>query len=136
MLLFLSCNFNTVRENKEEDKKDAEKITQKFFSLIKENKKQEIFKLFSSKFFIETNENELNQIIDLTNKEAGSISNYSLYEWETTIMKGTDPKNDYLLVYDVTRNKINTQEIFTLEKEGDKIKIIGYKVNLDLVTTK
>ena len=130
--ILIGCNFNNTQENREEDKKDAEKITLKFYSLIKENKKQEAFKLFSSKFFIETNENELNQMIDWTNKEAGSISNYSLTEWETIIVKGTDPKNDYLLVYNVTRSKINTQEIFFLKKENKEIKITGYKINLDI----
>ncbi len=38
ILTLINCSFNNVRENREEDKKDAEKITLKFYSLIKEKK--------------------------------------------------------------------------------------------------
>lgn len=133
-LFLTSCNLNRTYENREEDKKEAEKITQKFFSLVKENNKQEALKLFGKGFFKVSNKNELNQTIEWTKKEAGNISNYSLYEWETTVVTGTNPKANYLLVYNAQRDKINTEEIFSLEKENDSIKIIGYKVNLEVVT--
>lgn len=64
----------------------------------------------------------------------GNISNYSLSEWETIVATGANPKADYLLIYNAQRDKINTEEIFSLEKENDSIKIIGYKVNLEVVT--
>ncbi|MDC8102987.1 hypothetical protein ACNFU2_20590 [Chryseobacterium sp. PTM-20240506] len=132
LLLITSCNFNHIYENREEDKKEAEKITQKFYSLIKANRKEEILKLFSAKFFKATSKDKLIGMIDWTNKEAGSSSNYSLYEWETSVVKGTNSKAEYLLSYYVKRDKINTFEIFSLQKETDSIKIIGYEINLDV----
>lgn len=136
ILTLINCSFNNVRENREEDKKDAEKITLKFYSLIKENKRQEVFKLFGSNFFEVSNKNELDKTIDWANKVAGNISDYSLSEWETSVVEGTDPKADYLLVYNVKRSKIMTQEIFFLKKENEKIKITGYKINLDISKNK
>ena len=132
LLLISSCTFNTIRENREEDKKEAEKVTQQFFTLVKENNKKELYKLFSDKFFQVTNKNQLNSIIDWGQKEGDSIIGYSIVSWKTTIVKGTNPKSDYLLIYNVKRKKISTEEIFSLQKENDTIKILGYRLNLDL----
>ena len=45
-LLFIGCNFNKTYRNREEDKQEAEKITEKFYSLIKNNNRKEALKLF------------------------------------------------------------------------------------------
>jgi hypothetical protein len=47
---------------------------------------------------------------------------------ETLVIKGTNPKSEYVLVYNVKRDIKNTQEKFTLHKEGDSIKIVGYDI--------
>ncbi|WP_312902856.1 hypothetical protein [Chryseobacterium taichungense] len=131
VVLFLtSCNFNKTYHNREEDKKEAEKITGKFYALIKENNTQEAFKLIGNKFFETTNKKQLNQMIDDINAECGDkISNTQLTIWETFVSVGTNPKSQYVLSYKVERNIQNTQEKFTLEKEDDSIKIVGYDVH-------
>ena len=131
---FLSCNFNRTFENREEDKKDAEKITTNFFILLKNNDRNGVAKLFSDKFFQVTSKEKLNQMLNYTNKVGGKMLNNSLSNWETTIVKGTNPKADYLMTYYVKRDSINTQEIFSLQKENDSIKIVGYKIDLDIAT--
>lgn len=130
-ITLISCNFNEIKKNKEEDKNEAEKVTKLFFSEVKENNKENIYKLFSNKFFEVTNKQELDKIIETANTETGSIKNYTLLGWETTILKGTNPKADYLLTYYVKRRNLNTLETFSMQKENNEIKIIGYNIKID-----
>lgn len=135
-LMVISCNFNKTYRNREEDKQEAEKITEKFYDLIKKNERQEVFKLFGKKFFnVEqgkiTNKEQLGQMLDDINAECGDkISSNQLTIWETFVSVGTNPKSQYVLLYKVKRNIQNTQEKFTLEKNLDSIKIVGYDVSL------
>lgn len=136
VVLFLtSCNFNKTYRNREEDKKDAEKITKNYYQLIKGSSRQKAFKLFGEKFFDKkygkiNNKEQLNQMIDDINAECGDkISNIQLTIWETFVSVGTNPKSQYVLSYKVERNIQNTQEKFTLEKNNDSIKIVGYDVH-------
>lgn len=135
-LLVISCNFNKTYHNREEDKQEAEKITEKFYDLIKKNERQEAFKLFGKKFFnVEqgkiTNKEQLGQMLNDINSECGDkISNIQLNTWETFVSIGTNPKSQYVLLYRIKRNIQNTQEKITLEKDNDSIKIVGYDVSL------
>lgn len=128
--LFIACNFNETYHNREEDKKDAEKITEKFYDFIQKNNREEAFKLIGNKFFKTTNKRQLNQMIDDINAECGAqISDTQLTIWETFVSVGTNPKSQYVLSYRIERNIQNTQEKFTLEKNNDSIKIVGYDVH-------
>ncbi|MCS3529066.1 hypothetical protein [Chryseobacterium sp. JUb7] len=129
--LFLGCNFDKTYHNREGDKQDAQKITKKFYSLLKKNNREEAFKLIDNNFFETTNKKQLNQMIDDINAECGDkISDTQLTIWETFVSVGTQPKSQYVLSYKVKRNIQNTQEKFTLEKNDDSIKIVGYDVSL------
>lgn len=128
----VSCSYNETYSNREQDKREAEKIIQEFYTSIKENNTEKTIKLFSKKFFHITSRQQLNEMINWTNEKGGAISNYTLSNWQTLIIKGPNPKSDYSLVYYVKRDSINTQEIFSLQKENDTIKIVGYKINLDV----
>lgn len=130
-LFLFNCNdFNTFRENKIEDKTEAEKTTNNFYFNLKRNKKNEIFKLFSNKFYIKTNKKDLNQFLDWAIKEGKSNSlQNNLINWHTLVIEGTSPKSEYTLVYKVKRGSLETEEIFNLEKENESIKIVGYKIN-------
>ncbi len=130
-LLFIGCNFNKTYRNREEDKQEAEKITEKFYSLIKNNNRKEALKLFGEKFFKLTRKDQLNKMLNEINSSCGSkISDTKLTTWETFVSIGTNPKSEYVLLYKVNRNIKNTQEKITLEKNNDSIKIVGYDVSL------
>ncbi|WP_370899832.1 hypothetical protein [Chryseobacterium gossypii] len=124
----ISCNFNSINKNREEDKKDAEKITHQFYDLIKENNKEEATKLVSTNLFKVTPKDKFNQILDISSVECGVIKKYSLIHWETIVIKGNNPRSEYILVYSVKRTNKNTKEKFTLRKENDSIKILGYNI--------
>jgi len=130
-LLFISCNFNKTYRNREEDKQDAEKITEKFYSLLKKDNREEAFKLFGDKFFKITNKEQLNKMLnDIKTSCGDQILHTQLATWETLVSKGTSPQSEYVLIYKVNRNIKNTQEKITLQKNNDSIKIVGYDVNL------
>ncbi|WP_027383542.1 hypothetical protein [Epilithonimonas caeni] len=128
IILLTGCNFNTVYKNREQDKQDAEKVTEKFYSLMNSNNRQKAIKLMSQKLFKITSKEKFNQILDESSKECGNIISDSLIHWETVAVEGTNPKNEYVLIYDVKRDIKNTQEKFTLYKENDSIKILGYDI--------
>ncbi|KQT23916.1 hypothetical protein ASG22_07775 [Chryseobacterium sp. Leaf405] len=95
---------------------------------------EKIYELFSDKFFEITSKEKLLEIFTISQNETGPIQEYNLVKWETFVSKGTNPRSEYLLVYDVKRGLGKTQETFSLQKEknGD-IKIVGYHVNHDLL---
>lgn len=132
----ISCNFNTTYQNREDDKKDAEKITQKFYKLLKKGNTKDILPLFSEDFFKVTNKDKFIELFEKTNNTYGNILNDSLSHWETLVVKGSKPKSEYLLVYNVKRDKIDSQEYITLHKEKDGIKIFEYRVNIDTLSIK
>ena len=128
LLLLVNCTFNTSSENREEDKKEAEQVAQNFYILMKENNSEDAFKLISKNLFKVTPKEKFKQILNKSSTECGNIKNDSLVHWETLVIKGTNPKSEYMLIYNVKRDIKNTQEKFTLHKEGDSIKIVGYDI--------
>ncbi|AZA48642.1 hypothetical protein EG346_10815 [Chryseobacterium carnipullorum] len=133
--LLISCSFNQTFSNREEDKKDAEEISQKFFWELKYGGNLDtIYNLFGDKFFEVTDKEKLLQIINTTQNDIGRVEEYDLVKWETLIIKGSNAKSEYLLVYNVKRGMAKTEETFSMEKDknGD-IKIVGYRVNQDLL---
>lgn len=94
-----------------------------------------IYNLFGDKFFEVTDKDKLLQIINTSQNDIGRVEEYNLVKWETLIVKGSNPKSEYLLVYDVKRGTTaKTEETFSMQKDknGD-IKIVGYRVNQDLL---
>lgn len=134
LFLLISCNFNRFYKDRESDKADGEKIPQKFYWEIQYGTNQDdIYKLFSEKFFSVTNKEKLAELLNITNK-IGPIQEYHLSKWETLVVKGSNPKSEYLFTYDVNRGTEKTEETFTLEKDKTgNIKIVGYHVNQNLL---
>lgn len=133
--LLISCSFNQTFSNREEDKKEAEEISKKFFWELKYGGNLDtIYNLFGNKFFELTDKEKLLQIINTTQNDIGRVEEYNLVKWETLVVKGSNAKSVYLLVYDVKRGTSKTEETFSMEKNknGD-VKIVGYKVNHDLL---
>jgi hypothetical protein len=133
-LLLISCSFNEFYKDRESDKKDGEKVSQKFYWELRHGANQDdIYKLFGEKFFAVTDKEKLVELLNITNK-IGPIQEYNLSKWETLVVKGSNAKSEYLLTYDVKRGVETTHETFTMEKDknGD-IKIVGYRVNQELL---
>jgi len=134
-LLLISCNFNQFYKDRESDKKDGEKIPQKFYWELRYGANQEdIYKLFGEKFFAVTTKDKLAELINVTQNKIGPVQEYNLVKWETMIVKGSNARSEYFFTYDVKRGTEHTEETFTMEKnENGDIKIVGYRVNQNLL---
>ena len=130
-LVFSSCNFNSHYTDKPLDRDEAERITVKFYYLLRDKNYNDTYKLFSPRFLEVTNTSKIEQIFKTSDEELGEIKDQSLVSWKTNVVKGSNPISEYLLVYDVKRSKFNSKETIRLEKENDTIKILSYNVQSD-----
>lgn len=134
LIFLLSCNLNTTYSNRESDKREAEQITNKLYHYLEMQELEKAESLFSEQFFEVTDRETLNKIFAKTLEECGNLTNFTLEEWTTFIVKGTDSKSEYVLIYKVTREKKNTTERIGMIKEKDEtIKIVSYHVNFDML---
>jgi hypothetical protein len=132
--IFVSCSYDKIYENREEDRQDAQKIVNKFYFLIQhDNSKKEIFKLFSNRFFREVGKERFEKILNKTDRDFGKIKDYQLTNSWTQIVKGSNPISKYELSYLVTRDSTQTKEYFRLQKEKNSIKIISYRLDFDII---
>ncbi|EJL73880.1 hypothetical protein [Chryseobacterium populi] len=132
--LLISCSFNQTFSNRESDKNDAEKISKKFYWELRYGANYDkIYSLFSNKFFEVTPKETLDKMNTISQNEIGPIIEYNLVKWETFVAKGTNPRSEYVLIYDVKREMGKTQETFSMRKENGIIKIVGYRINQDLL---
>lgn len=130
LTLLVSCSFNQTFSNRVSDKNDAEKISKKFYwESLHGTNKDKIYELFSEKFFEITNKNQLDKLISNAQQEYGVIKEYNLQHWETLVVKGSNSKSQYLLTYSVIRESGTTKETFSMLKENENIKIVGYHIN-------
>jgi hypothetical protein len=132
MKKYLIISFSLILINcssKQEYLKEAKKTTQKFYSLLKENNREEIFKLCGDELFKVASKEQVNQMFDTSFSQFGNIKNDSLIYQQTNIIKGAHSINEYILIYNVKRDIKNTQEKFTLHKEDDSIKVVGYYIS-------
>jgi hypothetical protein len=131
--LVASCNLNTTSSNNESDKREAEEITNKLYYYLETKDFQNAQTLFSEKFFEVTDREKLQKIFNQSHEEFGNLTNFSLLEWNTFVVKGTQAKSEYLLVYQVEREKKPTVEKIGMIKENDSIKIVSYHIQYDFL---
>jgi len=132
-IVFAGCNFNTTSTNNEYDRKDAEKITNKFYHYLDMNDFKKAETLFSEKFFEVTDRDQLQKIFEKTVEDCGTLTNFELQDWNTLVVKGSNPKSEYVLLYKVSRKKKDTMERVSMMKENDSIKIVGYHLTYSML---
>ncbi|CAD7810345.1 hypothetical protein CHRY9390_02163 [Chryseobacterium aquaeductus] len=126
----VSCSFNQTFSNRESDKDEAQKVAEKFYWELQYGSNQDkMYELFSDKFFEITSKEKLNQLNLDTQNHRGIIKQNDLVKWETLVVKGSDAKSQYLLIYNVARESGMTEETFSMLKENGIIKIVGYHIN-------
>jgi hypothetical protein len=132
-LLFIasSCNVNSSYINREEDKKDAEKVADQFYALLQKKEFHKIDLMLSTQFKAATSTEKLNDYLNGALNKLGEIKSEKLDHWESKVIKGTNPSANYVLYYVVERTKYQSKETVTLTAENDQIKIQGYNVNSD-----
>ncbi|WP_447635421.1 DUF4019 domain-containing protein [Flavobacterium microcysteis] len=129
--LFTSCTINGTNQNEESEKIEAEKTAEQLYDYISKKDFLSTEKLFSEKFYAVSSKENLHDILEKTNKVLGNYERRELLDWKTSRTIGTNPKSEYLLIYEVKYQKFKAKETITLLKEDGIIKIIGYHVNSD-----
>ena len=132
ILTLASCHFNSQYINREEDKKDGEKITTKLFDLLKAKNYNETTDLFSKRFFEVSSKEKLFEIFAATSDKLGELQDTKIESWETKRVEGSNPSANYLFVYKNKYEKFESKETITLTRDTDgKIRIVGYNINSD-----
>lgn len=126
-----SCNFNKHYTNRPLDKEEVERITTKFYYLLRDKKYKQTNSLFSPRFLEVTNASKVSEIFQASDEKLGEIKDQTLETCETNVVEGSNPISEYLLVYNVKRTKFNSKETIHLEKEKGIIKILSYNVQSD-----
>lgn len=137
ILLLNSCRFNNQYLDRENDKVDAEKISNLFYNDVKNDTiNKTTFKIFSSKFWKTTNEVDFPITLKNIQEKLGKIKEIKLDHWNTKVIEGSNPYSLYVLYYLNTYDKFTAKETLTLEKENGEIKIVGYDIRSDGFLTK
>lgn len=127
-----SCknDFYIQRKNNESDKREGEKVTGTYFDNVLLERPDENLKLYSDEFLEQTSKEELLKQNQFIEEKLGKVTSKEIQGWETSVVSGTDPKSEYLFVYNVEREKFNSIETFYLMKDAnDSIKIYSYKID-------
>lgn len=129
--MLFGCNFNAnvSYENEEKEKDEAQSVIALFYMYSNKNDMVNTVNLFSDSFFKITNKQELRDFLNYKKIKLGDFKDYSLKDWKTNRVKGTNPKTEYLLIYDVKYSTYNAIETISLIKEGGQVKIFGYNVD-------
>jgi hypothetical protein len=118
--------------NREADEKDAEKITNQFFDLIKAHKYEETTYLCSKRFFKSGSKEKLFEFYTLVNKKFGELKETEIQSWQTRVVKGSNPLGNYVLLYKNKYEKMDTEEKLVLSLESNGIiRIISYNIMVD-----
>lgn len=128
LLLLVGCSYNRTYQNRKSDQNEAEEITKKFYYALTYGNPADADKLFSAKFFEATPKDKLAAFIDKSKNDDGKITEYELKDSQTLVVEGTNAKSEYILKYDVKREKNPTIETISMIKENGVIKIVGYNV--------
>ena len=134
--IFFGCNFNAnvTYENEKAEKENAESIAGMFYLYISRNEFDSVLDLFSGSFYEVSSKSDLKEFLIDKRKKLGDFKDYTLKNWKTRRVEGTNAVTEYLLTYQVKYSKNQVIEKVTLIKEKDKIKICGYDVSKPVKT--
>ena len=130
-VLLTSCNFNANAsyENETKEKENAESVSALLYYNTGKNNFNEAINLFSDSIYDASKKDALKQFLEEKKQTLGEFKDYSLVDWKTIRVTGTNPKTEYLLIYNVIYANYNAKESISLIKEKGKVKIVGYNVN-------
>ncbi len=128
--LLSSCHFNSQYLDREEDKNEAEKVSNLLYEDLKNDTiTQSTINLFSDKFWTNENSASFKTKIKKTQEKLGRLTEVKLDHWKTQIVVGSNPSAEYILFYLNKYEKYTAMESVSMVKEDDLIKIVRYNIN-------
>lgn len=113
-------------------KPEAEALTQKYFTAMKEGKVGEAIPLYSKEFFKETSKDKWQIMLAKINNKLGNVKSYELATWRVNTYAGTGESGTYVsLIYNVQYEKYKGTESFNIFKpaSGGAVKLLGHNFN-------
>ncbi|MEO6979975.1 MAG: DUF3887 domain-containing protein, partial [Mucilaginibacter sp.] len=95
IVIISGCTFTSSRTNSPGDIKDAEKVTNKFFDLIKRKSYDSIYPMFSKRFYDATPKAKLTEILTATQNKLGDLQTTSVETSESKVVSGTTNSGQY-----------------------------------------
>ncbi len=130
-MALVGCDFNTTRTNLASDRDRAVAVSDKLFDCLEHSNYECADKLFSKEFFEATPKDSLHEIYRISRDVLGEFKVRTLEEWETSVVSGTNPVAEFLLLYNVEYTKHPAQvALFMVEEEGE-VKIKVYRILSD-----
>lgn len=124
------CHFNSSRINDPKDKGEAEWQVMEFYKHVKAREYEKTLPLLSSQFLQKSDTGTYLNFIRKYETELGPADSSVLVNYKTEVVKGDQPKGTYVLVFKSFRPRGTIQETFSLIKEKEEVKIVGYNINL------
>lgn len=131
LLLFVfSCTYTNTYTNREKDKEDAEVVSNKFYSYLKQNNYKATFTLLTEDLLKPSSKKELINVYENTKRYLGELKETTLLNWATKSVEGGKEYADYAFQYKNIYDSGISVEYIRLYKDSKKqIKIVEYKVN-------
>src|SRR5580698_9640138 len=95
ILIISGCVFTNTYTNRQQDKKDGEKITDNFFKYLKNKDYKSIYPLFSDKFYEASPKDSLDRIFEISQNQLGDVISTDLNDWTTKVVTGTENSAEY-----------------------------------------
>ena len=127
-MVLIGCNFNATRTNLKSDRDRAIVVSDKLFDCLEHDNHECADRLFSKNFFESTPADSLHVIYGMSKEVLGDFKVRVLEEWKTTVVSGTNPVSEFLLVYNVEYTKHPAQIILGMTEENNEVKIQGYRI--------
>ena len=130
-MLVTGCTFNAnaTFQNEKQEKEKAESVAGNLYMNISNKNFKANQALFSTAFYAVTPKDSLDKMFVKTAETLGDYKDMKLLDWNTSRATGTNPKTEYVLVYEVTYAKFKAKETLSLIKENNKVKITGYFID-------
>lgn len=124
------CHFNSSRINDPKDKGEAEWQVMEFYKHVKAREYEKTIPLLSSQFLQKSDTGTYLTFLRKYETELGRADSSVLVNYKTEVVNGDQPKATYVLIYKSCRPRGTFQETFSLIKEKEEVKIIGYNIKL------
>ena len=128
-IFITSCHFSSKYQNRESDRKDAEKVTAELFDCLAQSDFEMAASLFGEEFYKATTREELMNIFESTDNRLGKLKGTELVDWNTMVSEGAIEQDVYNLNYNSEFEKDRAQLKITLMKnDKGEIKVVGYNL--------
>jgi len=110
------------------DQKQAKNVAESFYTALINKNYDQTYTLFGTPFYKVASKEALHKDYEKVATEFGPVKKVALISSHTKTIKGNKNSGNYVLIYAVRRSISDTYETFTMDLEGNKVKIINYDV--------